>query len=186
MKASTRALALRAAAKAALSVSLAGCGGALAHATDDSGADPVSTTVSDGGHGRGADGAARAPKEAGSALTVRDAASRGDAVSEPCPGLPEAGDAAVSENTFTCCTSYLSPAADAAFGSLGVDASAPASRACCNAVITYVDQTAGAYAAASTVLPACCQGEGAPEGRACTPWGPPVPPTMPGARAEVA
>jgi hypothetical protein len=185
MKASTRAFALRAAAKAALSVSLAGCGGAtLSPATDDSGAAPVTTHTPDSGPADAARGTT--PAEAGATPEAGEARV---GTSEPCSGIPAEGDAAVSKDTFTCCTSYLSPGADAAFATLGVDAAAPASRTCCSVVISYVDRdtTGNAYAAAEQVIPACCNDlRPTPIGRACTPWGPPVPPVMHDARWEVA
>jgi hypothetical protein len=173
MKASTKTLALRAAAKAALSVSLAGCGGAtLAHAADEATRD-----ASPGPEDEGKDAMARDAD-----LLLADAHDGAMTASEPCPGVSALADAAVSKGSFTCCVSYLSPAGDAAFGSLATDAAAPASRACCDVVIRYVDQDPSetAYATAEALLPACCDARNPePEGRACTPWGPPVPPSMP-------
>jgi hypothetical protein len=173
MRASTKSFALRAAAKAALSMTVVGCGGAT-----------VTTPTEDAGKT-----SASMAKDAGMTPTVledseappttRDGGDSRVAMGDPCPGV-SVGDASVSEDGFACCKSYLTPAADAAFGSLGVDASAPFAAACCSAVIRYADTTDGAYASADAILPGCCESlDPEPIGRACTPWGPPVPPAMP-------
>jgi hypothetical protein len=174
MRASTKSFALRAAAKAALSISAFSCGGAtVTSPTEDAGKTSAAMDLDSGTTSTTMREDAEAPP------TMRDAGNTVVATDDPCPGVP-GGDAAVSENGFACCKSYLAPAAGAAFGSLGVDASAPFAAACCSAVIRYVDVTDGAYTAAEALLPGCCESQNPiPIGRACTPWGPPVPPAMP-------
>jgi len=192
MNASTRAHALRAAAKAALSVSLVGCGGAtVADTRDNSGTEHAAhdggqtVATRDGGHTVTAPDSAR---DADAALRSIAEAGRDGAASEtPCTGLPASVDASVSTATFACCLDYLAAGRDASAGLLAFDASSPANEPCCTAIIAYVDDTAGAYAAAEPFIPACCeQTNPVPIGRACTPWGPPVPPAMPPSLLEVA
>lgn len=86
MKASTKTLALRAAAKAALSVSLAGCGGAtLSHAADEA--------TRDASPGPGDEGKDAMAHDAD--LLLADAHDGSATASEPCPGVSALADAAV-------------------------------------------------------------------------------------------
>lgn len=156
MKASTRSLALRAAAKAALSLSLAGCGGTLTHGQD--------------------------PEMGSSDMDSGPANHAVVAIGMPCTGLDGSADASVSAATLACCNAFLAPSADAAFGALAVDAGEPGVIGCCSAIVAYVDhsRSVDAWASEEAVLPGCCQHvDPRPIGPACTPWGPPVPPAMP-------
>jgi hypothetical protein len=159
MNTTTRAYALRAAAKAALTFSLTACGG-VTEPPDPSDKKAERTIAGD---------AAAAQADASPRVDARAAVDLG-----PCPGL--VADAAVSNDSFGCCLTFLEDGADA-----GV-ATTRGGEACCGAVVSYVDHATvpGAYGAAEPVLSACCSSlHPLPVGEACTPWGPPVPPAMP-------
>jgi hypothetical protein len=179
MHASTRRLALRAAAKVALSASftLAGCGGTI----QPQGEPP-------------------APKDTPDATV----AALGDATAADvpmaattCAAIGIGVDASVSEGVFTCCVARVGALlGDAGFGRLSDAAAAdPETLSCCNAIIARLTddaRNASPTRAADMALDpgatsACCETAGMFGGPACEAWGPPVPPPMPwAARAEVA
>ncbi len=89
--------------------------------------------------------------------------------------------ASITEQTFQCCLGVVEQIiSDASF--VVVDAGEvtgdPSIANCCTAVIAHVDAVTTDYGAASAVLPSCCNALGYPLGPACTPWGPPTPPSM--------
>jgi hypothetical protein len=166
MQALTRRLALRAAAKAALSVTVLGCGGITLTESSDA--------IVDSSDARGE--------------------AQSDAAACNLPPLGRGGD--ISQSTFDCCI-------DKVDGMLGDAASVPGADRywtpaipCCTAIITRLNDhmSADANAAANDfdgqVIVACCETlrdhgslprlEDGAFGEACTPWGPPVPPEMPG------
>ena len=84
---------------------------------------------------------------------------------------------AISDDAFGCCVAYLA----AHFpGDAGAD---PSLSNCCHAVIVGVDQDAARYNQAGTRFDCCSASD--PELQSelwghwlCTPWGPPVPPSL--------
>ena len=192
MNASTRRFALRAAAKVALSASFAACGGMVGEPGTEN-PEPATTHGTIDAATTAEDGAGRSPDTGSARKDAR--AQAGDAVAEAEVTFPEAGtvgctganqnvNAASSSAVFSCCASYLpTQLSDAAFG---FNPSSVAVRACCGTVVGHLDQGSDSstfeanYARVSSVLEACCEDlSPVPEGRACTPWGPPVPPEMP-------
>lgn len=114
----------------------------------------------------------------------------------PSSVLPEGAhaDAAagITESTFDCCVALLSavPPNDGGFAFPEAAVADPEVQACCATVIARLDyevrQGPDASAAAqkdertaTDVRWACCQVT-PNEGPTCTPWGPPMPPAMPG------
>jgi hypothetical protein len=169
MHASTRSAALRAAAKVTLSASILGCGGATA--TEDAG--PLTHAG-----------------DAASHVVVQqvEAASAG-----PCPGVTTNPDASVSQSTFECCMTALSAELyDGGSWRGSLDASTPTAKDCCASVIGFVDHggwqqltdvdSSTVAASREGIAESCCAAvateAGVPVGPACTPWGPPVPPSM--------
>jgi hypothetical protein len=177
MHASTRIIALRAATKVAVSAAIMGCGGSVrdgggitnSHALEDGAAGDalLSTVVSDASAVR--DG-------------FTDVVARAEAgVKGLCSGVTDNVDAAVSRATFGCCIGYLE-AENPDSGFTGLDASAP-SKACCAAVVGYVEHADAGLAArqaATPVLYQCCDALSWNAGVACDAWGPPVPPAFRG------
>lgn len=173
--------ALRASAKVALGVAFAGCGGVAAspaeHAAPEAAAPADATPVD-----------VAAQTEAG-------------ACDPPSPSsvLPE-GDhadaaAAIRQSTFDCCVARLEavPPDDGGLAFPDAAVGNPEVQACCATIIARLDyenrdtvSQPDAEAAfqqdeqtAAPVRWACC--EAMPnEGPTCTPWGPPMPPAMPG------
>ena len=196
MQASTRLLALRAAAKVALSASILGCGGAtiadehaspkarspeleagaLPDALADALADAPASTIHHSAQAEASTG-----RDVLASVDARaDVSMQADAVANAvCPGATEDPNATVSEGTFACCATYLDGQTSGGFPQL--DASAPPSKACCAAVIAYVDHVDGGNEAV-TSMPLfywCRCNVLAPGPQSfCTPWGPPVPPAM--------
>jgi hypothetical protein len=187
--------ALRASAKVALTASLSACGGAVqttsTNETPDAFADTSSGAVV---------GEAAAPSDAG----------RTENVCAPPPVaslLPEQSnpDAAVADETFACCVHVLAASSEQPDGYLPIltDAAAhdPTVLGCCAAVVVRLDsdfsgtgvdpltRDRGEVAEAGldqVYDPArCCEALGSqlalyPIGPTCSPWGPPMPPAMPG------
>jgi hypothetical protein len=192
--------ALRVSAKVALGAAVAGCGGLVGstaeRAAPEAGA-PEAAAVSP----------EAAPEDAAAPVDV--ALADGSQVkagacdpSSPSSVLPEDthADAAagITESTFDCCLAVLEAVPpneggfefpDAAFGN-------PEVQACCATVIARLDHDyrdswalvdaaqailQGDMRAAEPIVNACCQVElPAAYGPTCTPWGPPMPPQMPG------
>jgi len=180
MHSSTRRLALRAAAKAALSVTFLGCGGSvLTSSSPDPGVDGATPQLE-----------ASVKPEAGSAdagVILADASTPPPPTA--CGASDFEQDAEVPRATFECCATEVRSVlgSDAAFVPSLPDASAhdPDTLACCHAIILHLDHDPNDafeadYEAVSGELVACCSAF-TPEiiGRACTPWGPSVPPEMP-------
>ena len=106
----------------------------------------------------------------------------GATAQQVCPGASVDRDASVSAETFACCDSYLSSQRIDGSSFPRFDTTAPASKACCTALIGYLnhDDSGAATAQVSQgVVVQCCRSEipfpGLP---ACDAWGPPVPPAM--------
>jgi hypothetical protein len=188
MHPSTRHVALRAAAKVTLSAAILGCGGATEAVTvdaSDGDATPVRVTTHQD---------AAAARDALAALDAQATPDAPDAPALACPGAVADPTATVAASTFACCTSFLEGSLlTADSGVLAVDPSLPTTLPCCAAAVAYVDGAPSAFGSvAGPVLASCCHelatvDAGPPVGPACTPWGPPVPPAMPGALAtEVA
>lgn len=175
-----RTLALRAAAKVAFSVSLAGCS-----ATANDVADLT----------RGADDAE------GEAQTALSSHTRRPVRPVATPSCHDAGPAAtcglttgkaLDESSFACCKAHIKSevptwAEDADGGFSRVTPSAE-EKTCCTAFVaavekqwSNVDPDAGPGFLAEvdwSYTTRCCGVLGNPRGVACTPWGPPVPPEM--------
>jgi hypothetical protein len=183
--------ALRAAAKVALAGLVGGCG---AHselpgggaATPEPGGRPAADASADGretsADAQGAD-AREAATDAADAAALACAAQAG-------------GD---EEGVFTCCLETVGRYfPDGGFaGELPAAAAAdPEAVACCPEIVGHVEDAfvdGGADPSAvwsrandRGVLASCCNALDNPMGPACTPWGPPVPPAMPGAELGVA
>jgi hypothetical protein len=171
--------ALRAVARLALTMGGAtACGGVAAT--------PVMQTPGDGAarEGQAADDASTLPGDAG-----EDALATSDAPADAPADSPASCDLTQPESdaSFSCCIARQKAvfAADAG-------ASDPGTLACCNAILSridgeYADGSASFsqdYSAAGSTLYPCCRDVGNPMGPACTPWGPPPPPAMPGEEEE--
>jgi hypothetical protein len=183
--------ALRASAKVALGAAVVGCGGVVGSAAEHA---PQEASTSD-----------TSPVSDASQMMDAAASETGvpleaGACDPPSPSsvLPEGAHAdaaaAISASTFDCCVARLEavPPDDAGFFP---DAAVgdPLVQDCCATIIARLDyelrQTIGdpdAAAAAQqdeqTAAPVrwqCCQVTPS-EGPTCTPWGPPMPPAMPG------
>jgi len=177
--------ALRASAKVALTATIASCGGVIQASSGGDASDTAPRTPADGGGAVATDAPTDAP------------------ACQPPPMaslLPRAQhpDAVVPDGTFACCIDVLEPLlrTDAAFATLSdAAASDPLVVDCCAAVVVrvdddYADLDAGARDRAALAdaglgpewgpLEPCCAPIGIPEGPTCTPWGPPMPPAMPG------
>lgn len=181
--------ALRASAKVALGAAVAACGGVVGSAAEHASQE---ASVPEG-----------APADATPVdVTPADAAqAEAAACDPPSPSsvIPEGAhaDAAagITESTFDCCVARLEavPPNDGGFAFPEASVSDPEVQACCATVIARLDyelrQTIGDPDAAAveqqdeqTAAPvrwACCQVT-PNEGPTCTPWGPPMPPAMPG------
>jgi hypothetical protein len=177
----TRRLALRAAAKAALSVTFLGCGGAtLAEPIGDAGSDS-SATFADASPAKHGDSSAVVRLDSGTTATEASTALA-------CEASALQADAAVPNDTFQCCTTLIgSSLGDSSIPvSLpGPSASDPDTLACCRAIISRIDHDPEPefetdYESATREILPCCNALTPHEfGRACTPWGPSVPPEMP-------
>jgi hypothetical protein len=173
--------ALRASAKVALGAAFAGCGGMVGSTADHAAQE---ATASD--------------------AAVADA-TRVDVNAQTCDppapssvlpeGLHADAAAGIGESTFACCVSLLEavPPNDGGFEFPDAAIGNPEVQACCATVIARLDydmrQTIAQPDASTTeqqdeqtaapVRWACCQVTPS-EGPTCTPWGPPMPPAMPG------
>ncbi len=178
--------ALRASAKVALGAAVVGCGGVVGSAAERA---PTEASVPDG-----------TPVDA-AAFDVTSPEGEAAACDPPSPSsvLPEGAHAdaaaAIGEPTFDCCVERLEavPPNDGGFAFPEASVSDPEVQACCATVIARLDyelrQTMGDPDAAAIeqqdeqkaapVRWACCQVT-PNEGPTCTPWGPPMPPAMPG------
>jgi hypothetical protein len=173
--------ALRASAKVALGAAFAGCGGMVGSTAERA--------------------APEASASADAALVDVSARAEAGACNPPSPSsvLPEGlhADAAASidESTFACCVGLLEavPPNDGGFAFPDAAVGNPEVQACCATVIARLDydmrETITQPDASTTeqqdertaapVRWACCQVTPS-EGPTCTPWGPPMPPEMPG------
>lgn len=179
--------ALRASAKVALGAAVAGCGGVVGSAAEH--AAPEGSTPD----------AAAAADATWVDVGAPDEAAACD---PPMPSsvLPEGlhvdAAAGISEPTFGCCVSLLKavPPNDGGFQFPDAAVDDPQVRDCCATVIARLDYEYGQTIeqpdasmatlrqdeqTAASVRWACCQVTPA-EGPTCTPWGPPMPPAMPG------
>jgi hypothetical protein len=171
MDGSIRRKALRHAAKVAFGSLVVGCGGSVQATGGRDGATDVKAS--------GDDAAADVATED----VVTDASSSNDVTTDAalaCTG-PLDIDASVDEQTFQCCLGVVEQVTGDAGNTL-IDAGAvtgdPAVDNCCKAIIAHVDQNSSDYSAAQPTLQACCNALGYPTGIACTPWGPPMPPSI--------
>jgi hypothetical protein len=177
--------ALRASAKVALGAAFAGCGGMVGSTAEHAAPE------------------ASAPEAASADAALFDVSARAEAgaCDPPSPSsvLPEGlhADAAagIDESTFACCVGLLEavPPNDGGFAFPDAAVGNPEVQACCATVIARLDydmrQTITQPDASTaeqqderTAAPvrwACCQVTPS-EGPTCTPWGPPMPPEMPG------
>jgi hypothetical protein len=176
MHASTKRLALRAAAKAALSVTFfTGCGGMeMAQSEDDAAveADPLRADAVAHDDASPSD-ARRAPTDGASLL---------------CSTPPIGSHDPVSKETFECCDRVVQAALGDANILSDADTAQSADVDCCNAIVTAANDDHKLWTENAHVVGACCQAleqDGistlTAEGGfgACDPWGPPVPPEMP-------
>jgi hypothetical protein len=205
--------ALRATAKVALTAVVFGCGGTVISAGAE---DPGMDAGGGGDPRPDAAGADHetladvAPPDAAVEGAVAEEASSpieassaeaGAVCSAPDPStlFPETSHlhAKVSESTFACCVDELAPL----FGEGGTETSEagamdPSVTDCCAATVFYLDRARGDALAPARALAqaklgflgeeSCCRVLSFPVGVTCTPWGPPVPPAMPGEVEEVA
>jgi hypothetical protein len=169
-----RQLLLPATAMVALSASIAACGGLVASFAEPHGAPPPA----DGGDTSLDAGTAReasAPDAKGDRVDVAEATMSMDASAVPdagddaatCDAPPPGTDAGVSEETFMCCVSAVHAilGGDSTFVGTNQLLSAPATLACCNAIILRIDQD---EAAMSPDFEAdTSAGSGAPTGICC-------------------
>jgi len=181
--------ALRASAKVALGAAFVGCGGAVTSTAEH--AAPEATAAD-------AASADATPVDVSSPDAAQAEAAACDPPS-PSSVLPEGlhADAAagIGQSTFDCCVSMLEavPPNDGGFEFPDAAVGNPEVQACCATVIARLDydmrttinqpdaSTAGQQdeQTAAPVRWACCQVTPS-EGPTCTPWGPPMPPEMPG------
>jgi hypothetical protein len=183
-----RRAALRAAAKVSLGVLFFGCGSTAAVAPATPGLDtgpglPPDDSTADASVADTADASVEATGDTLTATTDGDASSE----VEPRPDAPLACldwvtsiEAGVTPSAFDCCLKEVgvivpeSGFADAAV--IGSDASM---RNCCRALVAAVEADTSLYGKVGTpVISACCTGLSYPTSSMCTPWGPPVPPSM--------
>jgi len=178
MNLAIRRMALRNAAKVALGTLVVGCGGSIAIGQDDAATD--AKTKKDG-----------AVVDA-SVVPVEDAALA-------CTGATDIDASDVTSETFACCiaevksaTGDASPWGDPNGPDASTVANNPAALNCCDVIVARIDNEPdggdlGAdYGAAGDALNWCCIALNYPMGTACTPWGPPTPPSMEMALEEVA
>jgi hypothetical protein len=158
MHLTTRAKALRAAAKVTLSASLFACGGATAQGDAGTGMS----------HPEGDDDARVATDDAPSGARESGSAALSCTVTDP-----------VSQDTFSCCTGLLGgELGDGGFAFSDAVAASASTHECCSAVISYVNANDQAFEEGYRVARPCCDVVPDSGGAACTPWGPPVPPAM--------
>jgi hypothetical protein len=175
-------MALRNAAKVALGTWVVGCGGSIVVGQEPDAAGDASKPKND------------AAVDAALDVTVpeQDAALA-------CTGETGVDASGVSDETFKCCVAEVQSATGDATpwdDPNGPDASLvqdnPAALNCCDVIVARIDDepdggsTSDDYSTASSALSWCCMALKSPMGPACTPWGPPAPPTMPIAMMEVA
>jgi hypothetical protein len=194
--------ALRASAKVALGLA-AGCGGAISAASDGPPGETADASV-----GHDAQGPAVEASTTVDAGLVVDVAVANACNPPPASSLiPEQidGGATISDTTFDCCASWLGTVGlkDSGIGFPDAAAADPGVMACCAVVVARLDDDwrtswgsdpdagraalARDQALAAPVQWSCCVETGYPDGPTCTPWGPPMPPAMPGvASREVA
>lgn len=182
MHASTRRLAIRAAAKVALSVSLANCGGVVtSYAASDAaelprdGSEP-SFDVSAPGDARAE---VRATADAAVTVDARVAMDVGGDAAVACGAMAIGTDAGVSERGFACCVAEVRMAlADASFVAVERVLHDAETQACCGAIVRRIDQDhasmspdlAADYAAIGGTLGVCCDNLSPfPMGPACAP-----------------
>lgn len=164
-----RRLALRNAAKVAFGTFVVGCGGSIVVGQDS-------------------DAAPDANKPKNDASSVIDAVVPEQDAALACTGKTELDASGVTDETFQCCVAEVIAATGDASPWDGPDASVvennPAALNCCDVIIARIDNepdgsTVGNdYVAAGNALNWCCMALGDPMGPACTPWGPPTPPSM--------
>lgn len=175
MNLTIRRLALRNAAKVALGTWVVGCGGSIVTGQDDAAATDA---------GKKKDGAALDAALVDSVVPEQDAALA-------CTGKTDVDASDVTTETFACCVATVNTATgDASPWSdpNGPDASAVQDNAaalnCCDVIIARIDNEPDGgsvgddYSAAGSSLSWCCIALSYPMGSACTPWGPPTPPSM--------
>lgn len=171
MRSTIHQIALRAAARVTIVSTTFACGGALVQeATEDAG-----------------ESANPAPDASANVQAQLEAGAVGDAVAND--GAPEC---ALDDRSFECCERLVRGALPADGGARAAqDASDPIT-ACCRVLSAHYDDPSLPGDAANNwewssdhdIKPMCCEAI-AFRSESCTPWGPPVPPEMPGA-AELA
>jgi len=167
MDVSIRRRALRHAAKVAFGSLVISCGGMQDVNTPDAEADVKTKPDSQAGQDA-------QPEGSTDAMTVGDG-------SLACTGPVDVDAGGITEETFQCCLGVIEQiTSDSGFPVVdaGEVTGDPSIDNCCKAVIARVDQSSADYTAAEPVIPTCCNALGYPQGVACTPWGPPMPPSM--------
>jgi hypothetical protein len=167
-----RRLALRNAAKVAFGTFVVGCGGSIAVGQDDAAAPDANKPKND-------------------ASSVIDAVVPPQDAALACTGSTDVDASDVTSETFACCVAEVKTATGDAspWGDPnGPDASAVQGNAaalnCCDVIVARIDNEpdggsiSGDYTAAGDALNWCCIALNYPSGVACTPWGPPTPPSM--------
>jgi hypothetical protein len=164
-------MALKNAAKVAFGTFVMGCGGSIAVGQDDAATD--------------------ANKPSKDAQTTVDAIVPEQDAALACTGATEVDASDVTSETFACCVAEVKSATGDASpwtDPNGPDASAVQDNAaalnCCDVIVARIDNEPDGgsigndYTAAGDALNWCCIALNYPMGAACTPWGPPTPPSF--------
>jgi hypothetical protein len=186
--------ALRATARVAFTAAIVGCGGTTSEGNSDAAKSEAAM---------GKEGAATDAPSGRDAEHVKDTAPPGDSglmCNAPPPSSLFDKDAAadtVSESLFNCCIAGLEPLiGDSQTGASDAEAADPNLLACCGVIVFAADKDRGLDASAEATAElqslqklgfaaqdTCCELLKEPLGPTCTPWGPPMPPAMPGENA---
>jgi hypothetical protein len=190
--------ALRATARVAFTAAIVGCGGTVSEGNGDAAKSEAATGKE--GSAMGTD--AMPGKDAGH---VEDTAPPGDSglmCNAPLPSSlfdQDAAESAVSDSMFNCCIAELEPliGGDSGLGASDAEAADPNLVACCGVLVFAADndhiEPIGKEATAQLTSFAnlgndrrstCCDVLKEPSGPTCTPWGPPMPPAIPGETAS--
>jgi len=168
-----RRLALRNAAKVAFGTLVVGCGGTIGVGEQDAQSD------------------ANKPKGDAAIDALLDNVAPEQDAALACTGKTEVDASDITAETFQCCidtvnasTGDASPWTDPNGPDASTVANDPAALNCCDVIVARIDNEPDGgsigndYAAAGNALNWCCIALNYPMGTACTPWGPPTPPSM--------
>jgi hypothetical protein len=112
-------------------------------------------------------------------IAVSDVEPRPDAPLACLDWVTSFTDAGVTPTAFDCCLKEVAAALpDGSAPDAAVITSDASLRNCCRAIVAAVEGDTTLYAKATPVRMACCDALAWPSSSMCTPWGPPVPPSM--------